>query len=167
MHRSDGTFVVMGVDPSLASTGYAVLEFSDNKYKAIDIGTIETQSNQGLPVRLAKIFDTISALIEKNHPQEVAIEDVFFSKNPKSALMIGHARGVSVVSASIRNLPVAEYTPREIKMAVTGHGNASKEQIRRMILSQIELKNGDIKYDVSDAIAVAICHFHRIKHRLT
>lgn len=165
MPQSDGIFVVMGIDPSLTSTGYAFLEFTTNQFKAIDYGTIETQSNQNLPLRLAKIFHSVSTLIEKNKPQEVAVEDVFYSKNAKSALMIGQARGVSLVAASSRNLPVAEYTPREIKMAVSGYGNASKEQVRRMVLSQVNITNNKIKYDISDAFAVAICHFHRIKHR--
>jgi len=166
MPQSDRNFVVLGIDPSLTCTGYAFLEFSINQFKFIDYGTIETQSKQNLPIRLAKIFNSISILIEKNKPQEVAVEDIFFSKNAKSALLIGQARGVLLVAASSRNLPVAEYTPREIKMAVSGYGNASKEQIRRMVLSQVHLKNNNIKYDVSDACAVAICHFHRMKHRI-
>lgn len=166
MPKNDGNFVVMGIDPSLTSTGYAFLEFSKNKFNAIEYGTVETHPSQNLHTRLAKLFNTISALIEENKPREVAVEDVFFSKNAKSALLLGQARGALLVAASSRNLAVAEYTPREIKMAVSGYGNASKEQMRRMVLSQVDLKNSNIKYDVSDACAVAICHFHRMKHRI-
>lgn len=152
----------MGIDPSLTSTGYAFVRYDADRFHALEFGTIETSSTQRLPGRLAAIFQSISALIEKYHPHEVAVEDVFYAKNAKSALMMGQARGATLVAAANHNLPVAEYSAREIKLAVSGFGNASKEQVRRMVLSQIELAEENLQYDVSDAFAVAICHCHRI-----
>ena len=153
--------IVMGIDPSLSSTGFALIKPNHNKYVAIEIGEIKTNSKSKLPDRLAKIFQKISSLISEYEPDEVAIEEVFYAENPKIALLMGHARGAALVAAAERHLPVAEYSPREIKLAVTGFGNASKEQVKRMVLTQISLDSTSIGHDVSDALAVAICHCHR------
>ena len=163
MPRKGGSLVVMGIDPSLTSTGYALVEFFDNQFKALDFGVINTKSNQSLAARLALIFNTILNQIDRHNPHEIAVEDVFYAKNPKIAIKMGHARGASLVAAAIKNLPVGEYSAREIKMAVSGYGNASKEQVKRMVLSQLDLKTSSIGYDVSDAFAVAICHCSRVK----
>ncbi len=155
---------VMGIDPSLVSTGYALVEFFENQFKAIQYGIIKTRSDHKLSDRLAVIFNTILDLIDRFKPSEVAVEDIFYAKNPKIAIKMGHARGASLIAAAIRNLPVTEYSAREIKMAVSGYGNASKDQVKRMVLTQIPLKTAAIGYDVADAFAVAICHCHRV-HR--
>jgi len=156
----------MGIDPSLTSTGFALIKFSDNQLTALDYGEIKTSAQKKLPERLVSIYQTISTLMETQNPDEVAIEEVFYAANPKIALTMGHARGVALVAAALRHLEVAEYSPREIKLAVTGYGNASKEQVRRMILSQLTLNSNEISYDISDAFAVAVCHCHRLKSHL-
>ena len=162
MARAGKSLTVMGIDPSLTSTGYAIVEFCENRFKAIKYGTIKTQSDQQLAIRLSLIFNTVLNLIDRFKPCEVAIEDIFYAKNAKIALKMGHARGASLIAAANRNLPVAEYSPREIKMAVSGYGNASKDQVKRMVLAQIKLETTSIGYDVADAFAVAICHCHRV-----
>jgi crossover junction endodeoxyribonuclease RuvC len=103
----------------------------------------------------------VTNILNRYQPNEIAIEDVFYAKNPKIALMMGYARGASLVAVANQRMPVATYSAREIKMAVSGYGNASKEQIRRMVFSQIEINTSDIVYDISDAFAVAICHCFR------
>ncbi len=153
----------MGIDPSLASTGYAFLKYHNNQFTALNFGEIKTSAQNKLSERLVLIHHTISALMKTYSPTEVAIEEVFYAANPKVALTMGHARGAVLVAAALGGLIIAEYSPREIKMAVTGYGNASKEQVRRMVLTQLTLNSTAIGYDVADAFAAAICHCHRSK----
>ncbi len=114
-----------------------------------------------MPDRLAKIFSNVSSLIGEYGPDEVAVEELFYAKNPKVALMMGHARGAALVAAAEHHVPVAEYSPREIKLAITGFGNASKEQVKRMVIARLSIDPASIGYDESDALAVAICHCQR------
>ncbi len=151
----------MGIDPSLTSTGYAFIRIDRERLSPLSFGEIKTKSGQPLSERLAIIYRKISDLLEEYLPDEVAIEEVFYARNPKSALMLGYARGAALLAAANREIPVAEYSAREIKLAVTGYGNASKEQVRRMIKLRVTLPEGKVNYDVSDAFAVAICHLHR------
>lgn len=166
MARQGGGFIVMGIDPSLTSTGYAFIDYSNEQFSALDYGLIKTKSSQSLPNRLSAIFHAVSQLVEKHHPDVVAFEDVFYAQNPKIALLMGHARAASLVAAASRNISVAEYSAREIKMSVSGYGNASKEQVKRMVLSQIKIDDVSIGYDISDAFAVALCHLFRRKQQL-
>ncbi len=153
--------IVLGIDPSLSSTGFALVQFHKNQYFSLNLGEIKTKTTQKLSERLAIIFQKIAELIKEYAPDEVAVEEVFYAANPKIALLMGHARGAALVAAAKDNLPVSEYSPREIKMAVTGYGNASKEQVKKMVYSQIYLESDSFGYDVSDALAVVICHCHR------
>ena len=166
MARQGSNLIVMGIDPSLTSTGYAFIDYSSEQFFALDYGLIKTKSSQNLPDRLSEIFHTVSQLVEKHHPDVVAFENVFYAKNPRIALLMGHARAASLVAAAIRNISVAEYSAREIKMSVSGYGNASKEQVKRMVLSQIKIDDASIGYDISDAFAVALCHLYRQKQQL-
>lgn len=152
---------MLGIDPSLSSTGFALIDYQKNQYSSLDLGEIKTKAKQKLSERLAIIFQEISILISKYKPDQMAIEEVFYAANPKIALLMGHARGAALVAAATNNLPVNEYSPREIKMAVTGYGNASKEQVKRMVCSQIQLESNSHGYDIFDAMAVALCHCHR------
>ena len=123
-----------------------------------------------MPLRLKKIYSDLSAVIERFQPDEFAIESAFYGKNAQSALKLGHARGVSILSAVEREIPTTEYSPREIKKAIVGNGSASKEQVQFMVKSLLQLKQGAMILDASDALAIAICHLNRIvtptaKHR--
>jgi crossover junction endodeoxyribonuclease RuvC len=115
-----------------------------------------------MPVRLKRIYDRLCEVIKQYHPDELAIETAFYGKNAQSALKIGHARGVSILAAINYHIPTAEYSPREIKKAVTGNGSASKQQVQFMIKSQLKLRVTPRHFDVSDALAVALCHSFRI-----
>jgi len=154
--------VVLGIDPSTTSTGFGVVRTDGYAVQLIDFGIIKTSWRQTLPDRLQIIFNRISEIIQLHHPDEFAIENMFYAEHTKSALKLGHARGVAILSAKLGGLPIAEYAPREIKLAVVGYGNASKEQVQRSIIQQLNLKDVTISHDASDALAVAICHCHRV-----
>ncbi len=154
--------VVLGIDPSTTSTGFGVVETDGYTIQLIDFGIIKTSRRHALPDRLHVIFNRISEIIQLHHPDEFAIEDMFYAEHTKSALKLGHARGVAILSAKLEGLPIAEYAPREVKQAVVGYGNASKEQVQRSIIQQLDLKDVVIPHDASDALAVAICHCHRV-----
>ena len=153
--------IVLGIDPGLVSTGFALIKPNNRNYSAIRIGEIKTHSRSAMPDRLGKIFSNVSSLIGEYGPDEVAVEELFYAKNPKVALMMGHARGAALVAAAEHHVPVAEYSPREIKLAITGFGNASKEQVKRMVIARLSIDPASIGYDESDALAVAICHCQR------
>lgn len=154
--------VVLGIDPSTTSTGFGLVETDGYTVKLIDFGIIKTSQQHALPDRLHIIFNRISEIITMHHPDEFAIENMFYAEHTKSALKLGHARGVAILSARLAELPIAEYAPREVKQAVVGYGNASKEQVQRSIIQQLGLKDVAISHDASDALAVAICHCHRV-----
>lgn len=148
---------VLGIDPGSRITGYGIVERLRNEIRHIDNGGIRPSGKFPFPKRLKIIFDELTGLIETHKPDMVAIENVFVAKNVHSSLILGHARGTAMVAASLANLDVAEYTPSEIKKAIVGTGNASKNQMQEMV--KIMLKLPEIAFeDASDALAVAICH---------
>jgi crossover junction endodeoxyribonuclease RuvC len=124
-------------------------------------GTIINGRETSLPVRLGTIYNGLLEVITLHHPHEIAIETAFYGKNAQSALKLGHARGVSILAAVLHDLPVTEYAPREIKKAVVGNGNASKEQVQFMVRALLHVRPASMAHDTSDAIAVAICHLSR------
>ncbi len=115
-----------------------------------------------MPLRLKKIYNGLCSVIAKHHPDEFAIESVFYGKNAQSALKLGHARGVSILAAVEQEIPTTEYSPREVKQAIVGSGAASKEQVAFMVKSLLGITNSKMLHDTSDALAVAICHAHRM-----
>jgi len=170
------TRTVLGVDPGTRVTGYAVLRQKGGNTQVLDYGTIETD-NESMPERLGVIYRGLKKIVQKYSPDEFAIETAFYGKNAQSALKLGHARGVSLLTAVLANLPTAEYSPREVKKAVTGKGSASKQQVHfmvRQILGLTPLRRAETgepadrwrrgersSYDSSDALAVALCHLQR------
>ncbi|MBI1808064.1 MAG: crossover junction endodeoxyribonuclease RuvC [Ignavibacteria bacterium] len=153
--------VVLGVDPGTLITGYGVIEIKNGKAHVLTCGAIKNKSSIAMPNRLRQIYETLSEVITRFHPDEFAIETAFYGKNAQSALKLGHARGVSMLAAVSQNLPTHEYSPREVKKAIVGKGTASKEQVQYMVKSLLRLKAIPKEYDVTDALAVAICHTHR------
>lgn len=149
--------IILGIDPGSQITGYGVLEKSGNHLQHIDNGGIFTQSQKDFPSRLHTIFQGVKELIQKFSPDVVAIENIFYAKNVKSTVQLGHARGAAMVAGVEFNLPIYEYTPLVIKQAVVGYGRASKEQIQQMVKNILRLSEVAY-YDASDALAVAICH---------
>ena len=160
-------FRIIGIDPGLETTGVSILDVKGSKYIPIYSSCIITSKNDTMSVRLKNIFNDLSLLIKKFEPDCLAIEELFFSSNTKTAISVGHARGVLVLAGSINNLKIYEYTPLEIKQAVVGYGRATKKQIKYML--KIILKTGDNffpkKDDAWDAMAVSLCHANNHKFR--
>lgn len=150
--------IILGIDPGSRITGYGVIRYQSGKYQYIASGCIRL-GDDAIPERLKKIFDGVSQLIQQYNPTEFAIEQVFLAKNPDSALKLGHARGAAIVAATHANLPVSEYSARQIKQSVVGKGNAEKSQVQHMVSYILEL-SGKPQADAADGLAVALCHCH-------
>ncbi len=156
--------IILGIDPGTLVTGYGVIESAGKGLviRLVEYGTIESKRIATLPLRLQAIFTRLSAVIERVQPNEMAIESAFYHKNVQSTLKLGHARGVAMLAGILKDLPAAEYAPREIKRAVVGNGNASKEQVEFMVRALLRLEETDKKLpDAYDALAVAITHAAR------
>lgn len=151
---------ILGIDPGLAITGYGILDVNNDSVKLISAGSFTT-SKGPQAVRLRKIFAKVNDLLSAESPAEVALEEGFYGKNVKVALSLGQARGTVLLACSLGNLPVYEYSPREVKLSVVGRGSASKEQVNYMIKTLLNLKEFPKPHDVSDALAVAYCHYQR------
>ncbi len=154
--------IILGVDPGTLIAGYGVIEKKGSAISLLDVGVIKNSGDVSMPLRLKKIYATLCTVIEQFHPDEFAIETAFYSKNAQSALKIGQARGVSILAGVNFEVPVTEYSPREIKKAVTGKGAASKEQVQYMMMSMLKLKAAPKYFDSTDALAVAVCHAFKI-----
>lgn len=150
--------VIMGIDPGTARCGYGIIEQTGGAIKLVDCGLIDTPAGTSAAERLSGIFSRLNNLIETHTPAAVAVEELFYGNNAKTAISVGQARGVVLLSAATNNIETAEYTPPQIKLAVTGYGKADKEQVRSMVKTILKLKELTGHDDVSDALAVAICH---------
>lgn len=152
---------VLGIDCGTEVTGYGVVEHSpDDKLVCLTCGALKLSPRHPLPARLATIFTQLSAVIGEYHPDDVAIEDVFYALNVKSALKLGQVRGVAMLAASSAGLEVAEYAPLAIKSAVVGYGRAEKQQVQHMVARLLSLPVIPQPADAADALAIAICHLH-------
>ena len=148
---------ILGIDPGLARTGYAVLETKNNKIKTIVYGCFVTQAKSPLERRLLQIYSDITKIIKKHKPEKMAIEQLFFGKNVKSALLVGQARGLAFLAAAQGKIPIYEFTPPQIKQGLTDYGNADKSQIQKMLKIILNLKNVPTPDDAADALAIAYC----------
>ena len=152
---------VLGIDCGTEYTGYGVVEQSgDGRLLCHAVGAIRLHSRDPLPLRLHSIFSRLTELIQQHQPQDVAIEDVFYALNVKSALKLGQVRGVAMLAAASAGLPVAEYAPLSIKSAVVGYGRAEKSQVQQMVARLLCLPSLPQPSDAADALAIAICHLH-------
>lgn len=154
---------VLGIDPGLRCTGYGIIDFAGSKTRVIQYGTIRTNAENSFPRRIQTVYDDISEVITEYSPDEFAIEEAFYSKNAKTALQLGHVRGVAILAAMHTGLPVSEYSAKKIKMAVTGRGGASKEQVQFMVKNMLELSTLPTPLDASDALACALCHQQQLQ----
>ena len=157
--------IIMGIDPGIAIVGYSIVECKGNNLKAIEYGCIKTGADMLLPDRLKTVYDELTQIIQTYNPEELAIEELFFNKNAKSVMKVGQARGVEILAAVNEGLNVYEYTPLQIKQAVTGYGRADKNQVQEMVKMLLNLKVKPKPDDVADALAVAICHCSSIKFK--
>lgn len=155
---------ILGIDPGTGITGWGVVEKKSNinngKLSVVGYGVIRTSAGLDAPIRLKDIYSGISNLIEKYKPDEFAIEDLFFFKNQKTIIKVSQARGVAIVAATNQDIPVFDYTPLQVKQAVTGYGRAEKQQVQKMIKIILNLKEIPKPDDAADALAVAICHMN-------
>ena len=152
--------VFLGLDPGTAITGYGFVREDDNALRAVAYGAIVTPADLSLADRLVVLHRELSNLIALHQPASAAVEQIFFSRNVRTALAVGHARGVMLLALAQAGVRVAEYTPPEIKQAVTGYGRADKRQIQEMVRVLLGLEEAPKPDDVADALAVAICHLH-------
>ena len=151
---------IFGVDPGSERTGYGCVETDGRRHRLVACGAIAALAADAFPQRLARIHRELAALLTKWRPDCVAIENLFHANNVRSALKLGHARGVAMLAAVEAGCPVVEYTPAEIKRAVVGYGRADKRQVQQMVKLLLGLDTPPSPYDASDALAVAICHLH-------
>jgi crossover junction endodeoxyribonuclease RuvC len=151
---------VFGIDPGSARTGYGCVESDGRRHRLVLSGAVSPPTRAGFPERLAVIHRALTDLLASARPDCVAIENLFHAANVRTALQLGHARGVAVLAAVESGLPVAEYTPAEIKRAVAGYGRAEKLQVQHMIKLLLGLTEPPTPHDAADALAVAICHLH-------
>lgn len=152
--------IIFGIDPGYAIVGYGVVEYTGNKFRTIDFGSIITEPKHTFPERLKMVYDELTILLDKYNPDCVAIEELFFNKNVKTAINVGQARGVQLLAAINKGAEVYEYTPLQIKQGVVGYGRAEKKQVQEMVRVILGLKKVPKPDDTADALAVAICHAH-------
>lgn len=151
------TKLVLGVDPGTAVTGYGVVALDGRTVTLVECGVIRTKATDPLPSRLQNIHDGVSELIARHKPDTVAVEDVFYARNVRTTIVLGHARGVILLAAQQAGLAIREYPPAEIKKAITGKGAATKEQVQFMVARLLRLKHAPEPADASDGVAAALC----------
>lgn len=149
---------ILGIDPGIAIVGYGVVDKEGNAYKTIAYDAVTTRAHTPLEQRLEKVYTGINEIIKMYKPDAMSIEELFFNNNAKTALTVGQARGVIILAAVQNNIPVYEYTPLQVKQALTGYGRASKSQIQQMMKSMLALTEIPKPDDVADALAIAVCH---------
>lgn len=153
--------IILGLDPGTNVMGYAIILVQLSKVKLIQFGVIQMGKYGAHELKLKKIFDRVLTLVDEFKPDEVALEAPFFGKNVQSMLKLGRAQGVAMAAALYREVPITEYAPKKVKQSVTGNGNASKEQVAKMLMQIFSIKEMPKLLDASDALAVAVCHHYQ------
>lgn len=152
--------IILGIDPGTSVMGFGIISVKSGKMELVAIHELILKKLENHEIKLKKIFERTLALIDEYHPDEVALEAPFYGKNVQSMLKLGRAQGVAMAASLYRDVPITEYSPKKIKMAITGNGNASKEQVAGMLKNLLKLKEFPTKHlDASDGLAVAVCHY--------
>jgi crossover junction endodeoxyribonuclease RuvC len=151
---------IFGIDPGSERTGFGCIDSTGSRHRLIACGALIAPSRATFPEKLTMIHSGLAALLARHRPDCVAVESIFYARNVRSALKLGHARGVAILAAAEAGIPVVEYSPAEIKRAVVGYGRAEKKQVQQMITLLLGLDAPPAPYDAADALAVAICHLH-------
>lgn len=152
--------LILGIDPGTAITGYGLVKEEAGVLGLVDCGVITTPSGQPLAERLQTIYQGLAEVIDRHQPTAAAVEELFFSRNVRTALSVGHARGVTLLALVDAGLPIYEYKPLEVKQAIAGYGGADKRQVQEMVRMLLELESVPQPDDAADAVAVAVCHIH-------
>lgn len=156
----EGILIIVGVDPGFAIVGYGAVKYEGGKLAALGYGSITTEPSTPFPERLLQIHEALAEVLGRYRPDSVAVEQLYFNKNAKTAIMVAQGRGAVLLAAAMRRVPIAEYTPLQVKMAVTGYGRGDKAQIQQMVKAILNLRETPKPDDVADALAVSICHAH-------
>ena len=156
--------IVLGIDPGFARLGYGIIDYSNNKYKVIEYGTISTQAGEPLEERLRKINLDLNEIISKYKIDAASIEELFFNTNTKTAIHVAEARGVILYTLCAANIPIYEYTPLQVKQALVGYGRADKHQVMDMVKRTLKLEQMPKLDDTTDALALAICYIYSYKY---
>lgn len=155
---------ILGIDPGTATTGFGVIDVEAGKLTFVDAGVISTPAGEAMELRLATIYDELGQLVREHKPDQIAIELLYFATNVTTAISVGQARGVVMLVAAQAKLPIAEYTPLQVKQAVTGYGKADKKQIQEMVKTLLKLSAVPKPDDAADALAIAITHSSQTKY---
>lgn len=151
--------IILGIDPGTNILGYGLIGITNKKMTLVSTGIVRMSKLENHQMKLKKIFESITHIIEEYYPDEVAVEAPFFGKNVQSMLKLGRAQGVAMAATLVKGLPIEEYSPRKVKQSITGNGASSKEQVAKMIQTILKLKTLPKEFDATDGIAVAICHY--------
>ncbi len=152
--------IILGIDPGLAIVGYGVIDYQAPRFRTLAYGAITTPAHTPLEDRLTAIYDGMNELIAMYHPAEMAIEELFFTKNITTGIAVAEARGVALLAARQHQLNIYEYTPMQVKQAVVGYGGAEKKQVQMMVRTILNLEKMPKLDDTADALAIAVCHAH-------
>jgi crossover junction endodeoxyribonuclease RuvC len=152
--------LILGIDPGTAITGYGLVREDDAMLTLVDFGVITTPASQSLPARLQTLYQGLTGVVHTHQPAAAAVEELFFSRNVRTALSVGHARGVALLALADAGLPIYEYKPLEVKKAIAGYGGADKQQVQEMVRMLLHLDRVPQPDDAADAIAIAVCHIH-------
>ena len=158
--------IILGIDPGTTIMGFGLIRVVGKKMHFLQLNELQLQKYKDHYLKLKLIFERTIELIDTYHPDEIAIEAPFFGKNVQSMLKLGRAQGVAMAAGLSREVPITEYSPKKIKMAITGNGNASKEQVAFMMAQILKVDHKDINDDATDALALAYCHYHHLKNKL-
>lgn len=151
---------ILGIDPGFAITGYGVINYTGNRFSVLDFGVVSTGADTGFPERLRILYEELDQIITRFKPDAVSVEELFFNSNTKTAIKVGHGRGIAILAAARLGVSVYEYTPLQVKQAVAGYGRADKQQMQQMTKVLLGLSEIPRPDDAADALAVAICHAH-------
>ncbi len=156
--------IILGIDPGFARLGYGVIEYENNKYKTLEYGSITTKAGERLSLRLKRIGEDLQSIVSKYNIDAASIEDLFFNTNITTGIQVAEARGVIMYVLESNNIPIAEYTPLQVKQALVGYGRADKRQIMDMVKRILKLEKMPKLDDTADALAIAICHSYSYKY---
>jgi crossover junction endodeoxyribonuclease RuvC len=158
--EKESKMIILGIDPGYAIVGWGVIEYSGSRFRTLGYGSIQTPAGMPIIDRLEMIYKGMRELIEKYHPDQMAIEELFFTNNQKTGIVVAEARGIILLAAHLSGIEIGEYTPLQVKQAVVGYGRAEKKQVITMVTGLLGLKEPPKPDDTADALAIAICHCH-------
>lgn len=154
---------ILGIDPGFAITGYSIIDYIGNRFILVDSGAVTTKAGESFPLRLSKLYTDINLIIDQYQPEAISVEELFFNNNVKTAINVAQARGIILVAGCQKNIPTYEYTPLQVKQAVVGYGRADKIQVQKMVKTILKVDTLPKLDDITDSMAIAICHAHSAK----